>query len=283
MTDTTTGISLTANPMTITAGGSSKLTVIATNATTVTLTGSNGSSYPMTATGGTVSVSPTSTTTYTATAIGAAGPTGAASEMVKVTVTPANSSPVLTVDERRYRRRNSDQHSGGDQLPGNLHRQLPQGKSCRIDGDSRGGHHLCRMVRPVHGFGNVQPDSGGQYHGDADIRAGTAGITSLKHIIFFAQENRSLDNYFGAMREYWKENGFPDQSFDGLPQFNPTSGAGAAVWLHLQPSPDATPATLPRTIVSGIQVITGGLIPHDFGVQRKHQPLVERSPCGLEL
>jgi phospholipase C len=53
---------------------------------------------------------------------------------------------------------------------------------------------------------------------------GTAGITSLKHIIFFAQENRSLDNYFGAMRQYWQENGIPDQSFDGLPQFNPTSG-----------------------------------------------------------
>ena len=53
---------------------------------------------------------------------------------------------------------------------------------------------------------------------------GTAGITSLNHIMFFAQENRSLDNYFGAMRQYWKENGIPDQSFDGLPQFNPTSG-----------------------------------------------------------
>jgi phospholipase C len=53
---------------------------------------------------------------------------------------------------------------------------------------------------------------------------GTADIASLSHIIFFAQENRSLDNYFGAMREYWKNNGIPDQSFDGLPQFNPTSG-----------------------------------------------------------
>jgi phospholipase C len=59
----------------------------------------------------------------------------------------------------------------------------------------------------------------------ATFEEGNAGITSLKHIIFFAQENRSLDNYFGAMREYWKENGIPDQSFDGLPQFNPTSGA----------------------------------------------------------
>jgi phospholipase C len=56
------------------------------------------------------------------------------------------------------------------------------------------------------------------------FEAGTANITSLNHIVFFAQENRSLDNYFGAMREYWAENGIPDQSFDGLPQFNPTSG-----------------------------------------------------------
>jgi phospholipase C len=58
----------------------------------------------------------------------------------------------------------------------------------------------------------------------ASFEQGSAGINSLKHIIFFAQENRSLDNYFGAMREYWKANGIPDQSFDGLPQFNPTSG-----------------------------------------------------------
>src|SRR5580698_8804471 len=56
------------------------------------------------------------------------------------------------------------------------------------------------------------------------FEVGTANLTSLKHIIFFAQENRSLDNYFGAMRQYWKANKIPDQSFDGLPQFNPTSG-----------------------------------------------------------
>jgi phospholipase C len=56
------------------------------------------------------------------------------------------------------------------------------------------------------------------------FEAGTANITALNHIVFFAQENRSMDNYFGAMRQYWAENGIPDQSFDGLPQFNPASG-----------------------------------------------------------
>jgi phospholipase C len=40
-----------------------------------------------------------------------------------------------------------------------------------------------------------------------------------------AQENRSMDSYLGTLRQYWAENGYPDQSFDGLPQFNPTSGA----------------------------------------------------------
>jgi phospholipase C len=50
-------------------------------------------------------------------------------------------------------------------------------------------------------------------------------ITALNHIIFLAQENRSFDHYFGALRGYWAQNGYADQSFDGLPQFNPSSGA----------------------------------------------------------
>jgi phospholipase C len=49
-------------------------------------------------------------------------------------------------------------------------------------------------------------------------------VNLLQHIVFMAQENRSLDHYFGAFRAYWAANGIHDQSFDGLPQFNPTSG-----------------------------------------------------------
>jgi phospholipase C len=49
-------------------------------------------------------------------------------------------------------------------------------------------------------------------------------VKVLNHIIFMAQENRSLDHYFGALREYWVQNKFSNVSFDGLPQFNPTSG-----------------------------------------------------------
>ena len=52
----------------------------------------------------------------------------------------------------------------------------------------------------------------------------TASLQSINHIIFMAQENRSFDSYFGALRQYWSQNGYPDQQFDGLAQFNPAGG-----------------------------------------------------------
>jgi phospholipase C len=61
----------------------------------------------------------------------------------------------------------------------------------------------------------------------SDAVTAAFGLTlqsAINHIIFLAQENRSLDHYFGAMRQYWAANGYPDQQFDGLPQFNPVSG-----------------------------------------------------------
>jgi phospholipase C len=41
--------------------------------------------------------------------------------------------------------------------------------------------------------------------------------TSINHIIFMAQENRGFDHYFGKLADYWQANGYPSQSFDGLP------------------------------------------------------------------
>ncbi len=76
-------VSLTANPLTVPAGSSSKLNVIATNATQVTISGSDGSNYTLSSTGGTQTVTPTGTTTYTATGTGSLGTTTAS---VKVTV-----------------------------------------------------------------------------------------------------------------------------------------------------------------------------------------------------
>ena len=96
--------------------------------------------------------------------------------------------------------------------------------------------------------GNKQ-SSGGSGSGGA-----TAGLSSINHIIFLSQENRSFDHYFGALRQYWAQNGYPDQSFDGLPQFNPTSGtaplAGPAPSI-----PGCDPASLRRPIALSIPTI----------------------------
>ena len=58
----------------------------------------------------------------------------------------------------------------------------------------------------------------------ANFTPNIGSLQSINHILIFAQENRSLDHYFGYMRQYWANNGIPDQSFDGLPQFNPITG-----------------------------------------------------------
>ena len=52
--------------------------------------------------------------------------------------------------------------------------------------------------------------------------------SSINHIVIMVQENRSFDHYFGELRQYWADNGYPDQAFDGLPQFPLSNPAGPA-------------------------------------------------------
>ena len=98
---TATTVTLGANPASISPGGSSTLTVTASNATQVTISGSDGSSYTLPSTGGTQLVSPTATTTYTATAVGTNGKVTASATVtvgqviasVKISSSPASISP----------------------------------------------------------------------------------------------------------------------------------------------------------------------------------------------
>jgi len=91
-------VALTANPASITAGGSSQLTVAANNAGQVALKGSDGSSYTLPPAGGTQTITPTATTTYTASATGAAGATPAtATATTMVTVTAAAAPPTVSI------------------------------------------------------------------------------------------------------------------------------------------------------------------------------------------
>jgi phospholipase C len=69
---------------------------------------------------------------------------------------------------------------------------------------------------------------------------------ALNHIILFAQENRSLDHYFGAMLGYWSANGYgtKGQTFNGLAQFNPPVNG-------VTPAPPTNPGCDP-TVTDGI-------------------------------
>ena len=165
----------------------------------------------------------------------------------------------------------------GIDCPGSCTASFPKGAAVVLTATPEPGTTFAGWSGPCTGTGTCNLTAGANATATTTFEAGTAGITSLKHIIFFAQENRSLDNYFGAMREYWKQNGIPDQSFDGLPQFNPTSGAAP-----LFGPPPALPGCDPTSPYPGDCIFDTkshrGLIPHDFGVQRKHQPFVAGGP-----
>jgi phospholipase C len=84
-------VSIAANPGSINPGNSTTLTVTASNATQVVVTGTDGSTYDLPSGGGTQTVRPAATTTYTATAT---GPAGSASATASVTVASATAPTV---------------------------------------------------------------------------------------------------------------------------------------------------------------------------------------------
>ena len=88
-------VTIMAGSASISAGASSVLTVAASNATQVVITGSDGSSYSLAPTGGTQSVTPAVTTTYTAVATGAGG--AKATAMTTVTVAAAAGAPTVAI------------------------------------------------------------------------------------------------------------------------------------------------------------------------------------------
>lgn len=94
-------VTLSADPTSITSGGSSTLTVATTNATTVTWTAGLSGSAPS---NGSVSVSPAATTTYTVSASNAAG-SATASATVTVTATVPNmdsDTPNITYSDNLF-------------------------------------------------------------------------------------------------------------------------------------------------------------------------------------
>jgi phospholipase C len=60
-------------------------------------------------------------------------------------------------------------------------------------------------------------DASGSFSGSVNVKVtNNAGLSNIRHIIFFVQENRSFDNYFGRLGQYRVSKGLPN-NIDGVP------------------------------------------------------------------
>jgi phospholipase C len=95
-----------------------------------------------------------------------------------------------------------------------------------IDGVSKGGIsnsaildlYVSNMTLGTHSIAVQAQDSGGilfQKKFNITVTAASKGLSKLRHIIFFLQENRSFDNYFGMLGPYRVSKGLPN-NVDGL-------------------------------------------------------------------
>ena len=199
-------VTLTATPTSVPAGGTSTLSWSSQNADKITIDNGVGD---VTAPSGKKDVTVDSTTTYTATATGSNGATATA----QVTVTVTQLAVSLTADKT----------------------QVAAGESAKLTWTSQGASSV--DIEP--GIGQVNPNDSRSvspsqtttYTATAKDAAGNtkaAQVTitvvasgsftsSIKHIIFFVQENRSFDNYFGMLGKYRADKyGWPSTDVDGL-------------------------------------------------------------------
>ncbi|MDT8070063.1 MAG: alkaline phosphatase family protein [Terriglobia bacterium] len=187
-------ITLTADPTSILTGQSSTLQWTSTNATTVTLDNNIGAVDP----NGTTAVSPAATTTYTATATNSTG-----TQTASATVTVGSGlAATITADPTT----------------------ITDGQSSTLTWSSQGASTVTLNGTSVSASGSttVNPTSTTTYSliaTDSSSNTATAaatvtvltnpGLQNIKHIIFYMNENRSFDNYFGQLGAYRASKGLP--------------------------------------------------------------------------
>jgi phospholipase C len=198
-------VTITANPASITAGGTSTLMVAATNASTVTIAGSDGSSYNLSSSGGSQAVTPAGSTTYTATASGAGGKVSAVATVTIVAVAPPP-TPTVTISAAP-----TTVVSGSGST---LTVAATNAASVVVAGSDGSSYNLSATG----GAQAVTPTATTTYTATATGTGGTASATatvtvtppgsiqSINHVIFMLQENHTFDNYFGMLNPYREAN-----------------------------------------------------------------------------
>lgn len=211
-----------ASPETVTSGAFTTLTWRTENATSVAISpeSEREDGQPLPISGRTTGV-PLTTTVYTLTAT---GPGGSVSRNVTVNVNAAPPSVQLFVTPN----------------------QLAPGQSATLTwhSDSATSVTIDNGIGTVEPSGSktISPPASTTYTATATDTAGTTATasadvalaltrptrppvahgggsfsTSIKHIIFFVQENRSFDNYFGKLGQYRASKGLPASDIDGIP------------------------------------------------------------------
>jgi phospholipase C len=192
------GITITANPMQVQAGGTTTLTVTAAAATSVVITdNTDTNSYTLASTGGTQVVTPNGTTTYTATAKGASGTTTAS---VTVSVVP---SVTITANPARI-------------ATGSTSTLTVVAKDATAvvvtDNTDTSTYTLAstggtQVVTPTATtiYTATATNAGGSSTATVTVTVVAAGsVTSVNHVLFMMQENRTFDTYFGMLNPYRK-------------------------------------------------------------------------------
>ena len=189
---------LAASPTTITSGQTATLSWTTTNATSASIDNGVGAVQPVSA--GSVTVSPSATTTYTLTAAGSGG-----TVMAQATVTVQAGAPTATLT--------ASPTSITSGQTATLTWTTTNATSASIDNG-------ISAVTPVSGGSvTVQPSktttytltatgSGGSITAQATVTVQPGSLTSIQHVLFMLQENRSFDSYFGMLNPYRQANGW---------------------------------------------------------------------------
>ena len=195
-------VSVTASPASVVAGSSSTLTVSASNATQVTITGSDGSSYTLAATGGTQSVTPAATTTYTAQATGSGGN---ASATATVTVSAKTSAPTVTIV--------ASPSNISPKASSTLTVTATNATQVTVAGSDGSSYSLAatggtQSVTPAATttYTATATGAGGNATATATVTVTAGSIQSINHVLFMLQENHTFDNYFGMLNPYRTSN-----------------------------------------------------------------------------
>ena len=184
-------IAITADPTSIGPGGTSTLSWTTTNATSVSIDNGVGTGLAPT---GSAPVSPNATTTYTATAI---GPGGTVTAKATVTVSSALSI-TLTADPTSIT-------AGGSSTLSWVSTGATSVTISGVSGTQAASGSVAVTPSATTTYTATASDGGGNTAtSSATVTVVTSGggLSSIKHIIFMVQENRTFDNYFGKLGAY---------------------------------------------------------------------------------